>query len=127
VRALPGARRRAQARAGLATSPLADRGQARRRLRRVDEGQRAAAVLRHRRVALLSCIAEVNPDKLGCFTPGTGIPIVSEADAIATQPFALLVLPWHFRTNILSRASPIFDRGIEFLFPLPTIELVASA
>ncbi|HEY3805814.1 MAG TPA: class I SAM-dependent methyltransferase [Kofleriaceae bacterium] len=77
--------------------------------------------------SLVSCIAEVNPDKLGCFTPGTRIPIVSEADAIAMQPFAFLVLPWHFRANILSRARPIFDCGIQFLFPLPTIELVASA
>ena len=27
----------------------------------------------------IPAIAEVNPDKFGCFTPGTGIPIVSEA------------------------------------------------
>jgi hypothetical protein len=77
--------------------------------------------------SLVSCIAEVNPDKFGSFTPGTNIPIVSEADAIAQQPFAMLVLPWHFRANVLSRAKPFFDRGIRFLFPLPEIELVGSA
>jgi NDP-4-keto-2,6-dideoxyhexose 3-C-methyltransferase len=75
---------------------------------------------------LLECVAEVNEDKFGCFTPGTEIPIVSEDEAIERRPDAFLVLPWHFRTNILKRAKPIFDRGISLLFPLPAIELVSS-
>jgi len=75
---------------------------------------------------LMPCIAEVNEDKFGCFTPGTGIPIVSESDAIARRPFAFLVLPWHFRANILKRAKPLFEQQIRLLFPLPTIEMVGS-
>jgi hypothetical protein len=72
---------------------------------------------------LLPCIAEVNEDKFGCFTPGTGIPIVSETDALARDPSVLLVLPWHFRENLLHRYAHLSDRGIRFLFPLPTIDL----
>ena len=75
---------------------------------------------------LLACVAEVNEDKFGCFTPGTEIPIVSEADALARGPNVFLVLPWHFRANILKRSKPIFDRGASLLFPLPKIELVSS-
>src|SRR4029077_12153914 len=41
--------------------------------------------------AQLPCIAEVNADKFGCFTPGTNIPIVSEADAHALDPEYFLV------------------------------------
>jgi NDP-4-keto-2,6-dideoxyhexose 3-C-methyltransferase len=71
---------------------------------------------------LVSCIAEVNPSKFGCFTPGTGIPIVSEAEAMAQNPDVFVVLPWHFRTNIVSRAAPMLERGVRLLFPLPTIQ-----
>ena len=76
---------------------------------------------------LLACIAEVNEDKFGCFTPGTEIPIVSEADASARNPDVYLVLPWHFRRNILARAAPLFAHGAKLLFPLPKIDLVSSA
>ena len=75
---------------------------------------------------LLPCIAEVNEDKFGCFTPGTEIPIVSEAEASARNPDVYLVLPWHFRRNILARAAPLFARGAKLLFPLPKIDLVSS-
>jgi NDP-4-keto-2,6-dideoxyhexose 3-C-methyltransferase len=73
--------------------------------------------------SLVSCIAEVNADKFGCFTPGTGIPIVSEADAFAQKPDVFLVLPWHFRENIIRRVSPMLESGAKLLFPLPAIEL----
>jgi hypothetical protein len=76
---------------------------------------------------LVSCIAEVNADKFGCFTPGTGIPIVSEVDALAQKPDVFLVLPWHFRENIIRRATPMLESGVNLLFPLPTIELYPSA
>jgi NDP-4-keto-2,6-dideoxyhexose 3-C-methyltransferase len=75
---------------------------------------------------LLPCIAEVNEDKFGCFTPGTGIPIVSEEEAFAKKPDVFMVLPWHFRENLIRRSGPLLDRGIKLLFPLPKIELFPS-
>lgn len=74
--------------------------------------------------ALLPCIAEVNPDKFGCFTPGTGIPIVSEPEAQALKPDYLLVLPWHFRTNLIARERAFLGRGGKMIFPLPEIAVV---
>lgn len=41
----------------------------------------------------ITAIAEVNPDKFGAFTPGSHIPIVSEADARAMRPDYFIVLP----------------------------------
>jgi len=76
---------------------------------------------------LISCIAEINADKFGCFTPGTGIPIVSEEDAMARKPDVLLVLPWHFRETFIRRATPMFESGVRLLFPLPTIELFPAS
>ena len=73
---------------------------------------------------LLPAIAEVNKDKFGCFTPGTGIPIISESEAHAMRPDYLLVLPWHFRENIIQREKVFFERGGKMIFPLPNVEVV---
>jgi cyclopropane fatty-acyl-phospholipid synthase-like methyltransferase len=75
---------------------------------------------------LLPAIAEVNRDKFGCFTPGTNIPIISETEAHAMKPDYLLVLPWHFRENILQRESAFLGRGGKMIFPLPAIEIVGA-
>ena len=71
-------------------------------------------------------IAEVNPDKYGAFTPGTHIPIISEADAHARKPDYLLVMPWHFRENLVGREAAYLESGGKMIFPLPEIS-VASA
>jgi len=75
---------------------------------------------------LLPAIAEVNKDKFGCFTPGTNIPIISEQEAHAMKPDYLLVLPWHFRENIIQRESAFLGRGGKLIFPLPAIEVVGA-
>jgi len=69
-------------------------------------------------------IAEVNPDKYGSMTPGTHIPIISEAEAKAMNPDYLLVLPWHFKHGILEREREFLAKGGRFIFPLPEIEIV---
>lgn len=74
---------------------------------------------------LVPCIAEVNEDKFGAYTPGSKIPIVSEPDARAMGPDVFIVFPWHFREGILRREAKFLDSGGEFLFPLPSIDLVS--
>lgn len=69
-------------------------------------------------------IAEVNPFKFGRFTPGTGIPIISEAEARAQRPDYFLVLPWHFRPGILAREREYLANGGRLIFPLPDVTVV---
>ncbi len=69
-------------------------------------------------------IAEVNEDKFGSYTPGTLIPIISEKEARAMKPDYFLVLPWHFKHNILEREKEFLAQGGKFIFPLPEIEIV---
>jgi C-methyltransferase-like protein/putative zinc binding protein/methyltransferase family protein len=73
---------------------------------------------------LIPAIAEVNEDKFGCFTPGTEIPIVSEAEARAMDPDYYLVFPWHFKHAVLQRERDFRARGGKFIFPLPEITIV---
>jgi hypothetical protein len=72
----------------------------------------------------LTCIADVNEQKFGSFTPGTHIQIISEKEAHAMNPDYFLVLPWHFKHNILEREKEYLARGGKFIFPLPEIEIV---
>ena len=69
-------------------------------------------------------IAEVNEEKFGSFTPGTNIPIISEKEAKAMNPDYFLVLPWHFKDNILQREETYLENGGKFIFPLPEIEII---
>lgn len=69
-------------------------------------------------------IAEVNKDKFGCFTPGTLIPIISEAQARAMHPDYFMVLPWHFKDNTVARETNYLKSGGKLFFPLPELEIV---
>lgn len=69
----------------------------------------------------LSSVGEVNPEKYGCFTPGTLLPIVPEADLLADPPDFLLVLPWHFKSYFCSAER---YKGHTLVFPLPKLEIV---
>ena len=72
----------------------------------------------------IPAIAEVNPEKFGHVTPGSHIPIISEAEAKAMKPDYFLVLPWHFKDGILRREKEYLSSGGRFIFPFPEIEIV---
>jgi hypothetical protein len=72
---------------------------------------------------LLPAIAERNSEKFGCRTPGTGIPIISEAESRSLKPDFYFALPWHFRESFLKRETEFLDRGGRFIFPLPSLEV----
>lgn len=72
----------------------------------------------------IECIAEVNADKFGAYTPGTHIPILSEAEVRAIQPDYMLVLPWHFRDSIIRREAEYLASGGKLIFPMPEIEII---
>ncbi len=66
-------------------------------------------------------VGEVNPDKVGCFTPGALLPIASEAEVLAEHPDYLIMLPWHFRSFFTSESR---FSGRSLLFPLPVLEVL---
>jgi len=74
----------------------------------------------------LQSIADVNPDKFGCVTPGTRIPIESEADAKLKNPDFFIVLPWHFKEGIIKREVDFIRKGGGLIFPLPELQIVGG-
>jgi 2-polyprenyl-3-methyl-5-hydroxy-6-metoxy-1,4-benzoquinol methylase len=73
---------------------------------------------------IIDYASERNPDKYGARTLGTNIPIISEDDSRAMLPDYYLVLPWHFKAEFVQREQEMLNKGVGFIFPLPTIEIV---
>ena len=71
----------------------------------------------------IDCISDRNPKKNGQFTPGTKIKIVSEEISRKLKPDYYLVLPWHFKDEILKREIKIRRKKTKFIFPLPNLKI----
>lgn len=68
--------------------------------------------------------ADRNPEKNQAYTVGTNIMICSEAESRARNPDYYLVLPWHFRKEILARELAA-GTSAQMIFPLPEVEVVS--
>jgi NDP-4-keto-2,6-dideoxyhexose 3-C-methyltransferase len=69
---------------------------------------------------------ERNLEKVGR-TTSTGIEIISEETMRANPPEYLLVLPWHFKQEIIARESAFLREGGKLIFPLPTFEIFTDS
>ena len=72
----------------------------------------------------INYIADRNPLKYNLFTPGTKIKIIPEKHSRKLKPDYYLVLPWHFKKEILIREKKIRTKGTKFIFPLPRVKVV---
>jgi GDP-mannose 4,6-dehydratase len=68
---------------------------------------------------------ERNPLKIGRMT-STGIEIISEETMRKNPPDYMLVLPWHFRSEIIKRETKFLENGGQLLFPFPKLEIYSS-
>ncbi len=68
---------------------------------------------------------ERNPNKVGKMT-STFIEIISEEKMRENPPDYLLVLPWHFKEEIIKRESTFLENGGQFIFPLPSLSIIGN-
>jgi len=68
---------------------------------------------------------ERNPSKIGKMT-STGVGIISEETMRLNPPEYLLVLPWHFREEIIKREDEYLENGGQLIFPFPTFEIYSK-
>ena len=73
---------------------------------------------------LIDYIADRNPAKNNLYTPGTKIKIITEEKSRKHKPDFYLVLPWHFKKEILIREKKTINKGSRFIFPLPNLKIV---
>lgn len=71
----------------------------------------------------LDYLTEVNPLKIGYYSPGTHIPIVDEKVMLTNPPDYALVLSWNFADEIVHKLRSIGYKGA-FINPIPTFHVV---
>jgi GDP-D-mannose dehydratase len=67
---------------------------------------------------------ERNSDKIGLST-NTGIEIIDEKTMRVHNPEYLIVLPWHFKNEIIQREKEYLDKGGQLIFYFPTFEIIS--
>ena len=75
-------------------------------------------------VAIMTNANLGNPKKYNKYTPGTKIKIISENKSRKIGPDYYLVLPWHFKNEIIKRERLIRKKGTKLIFPLPKMQIV---
>jgi GDP-D-mannose dehydratase len=75
--------------------------------------------------ALIPYAVERNLNKVGKMT-NTGVPIISEETMRKNPPKYLLVLPWHFRDEIVKREDEFLSAGGQLVFPFPHLEIYSK-
>ena len=72
---------------------------------------------------IIDYIADETPEKIGKFSPGTGIPIVHKDHIQADQPDYIIILSWNFASEIIAKLRPMTNA--KFIIPIPNIEIIS--
>jgi 2-polyprenyl-3-methyl-5-hydroxy-6-metoxy-1,4-benzoquinol methylase len=71
---------------------------------------------------IINFIVDQTPEKIGKFSPGTGIPILG-MDAIEKEnPDYIVILAWNFKDAIIEKLRKIY-KG-KFIIPIPKFEII---
>ena len=71
---------------------------------------------------IIDKVVEVNPLKIGKYTPGTNIPVTEES--LEDLPDYYLLLSHNFKDEILKKNKDLLDKGVKFIIPFPEIEVI---
>jgi len=71
----------------------------------------------------ISLVADDTLAKQGRFLPGSHIPIVPEDELCRSKPDVVLILPWNFKDDIISKLDYIRDWGGRFVTCIPKVQV----
>ncbi|HSN07962.1 MAG TPA: class I SAM-dependent methyltransferase, partial [Hanamia sp.] len=74
-------------------------------------------------VGKIRYIVDETPEKIGKFSPGTHIPIVSMLDLQRTPPDYLLILSWNFAEEIMDKCRKA-GYNSKFIIPIPEFKII---
>lgn len=69
-------------------------------------------------------IVDDTPEKIGRFSPGTGIAIVDRSVLAAKPPDYLLILAWNFAREIIASTSDYAAGGGKYIIPIPGFQVI---
>lgn len=71
---------------------------------------------------LIDKVVEVNPYKIGTYTPGSHIAVVEETKN--DLPDYYLMLSHNFEKEIIEKNKSIINKGVKFIIPFPQIKII---
>lgn len=76
--------------------------------------------------AMIDYIVDDTPEKIGKFSPGTGLPIVNRARLAAEPPDYLIILAWNFTREIIESTAEYSQNGGKYIIPIPGFRIIES-
>jgi dTDP-4-dehydrorhamnose reductase len=74
--------------------------------------------------SVIDYIVDDTPEKIGMFSPGTGIPIVDRSRLAEELPDYILILAWNFASEIIESLADYRRSGGRFIIPIPGCQIV---
>ncbi len=71
-------------------------------------------------------IVDDTPEKIGRYSPGTGIPIVDRSVLADNPPDYLLILAWNFAKDIIASTHEFSAAGGQYILPIPSFKLIGN-
>jgi len=71
---------------------------------------------------IVDYIIDSTPEKIGKFSPGTGIPIKHPQELMKDEPDYLLILAWNFKETLMDNARKLGFKG-KFIIPIPNFTI----
>ena len=99
------------------------------------EGKRIAAYTAPAKGNTLLNYCGISPDtleyaaeraslKIGTYTPGARIPVISEEEAMKNPPDYFILLAWNFKDELIKKNQPFRESGGKFIVPIPYPHIV---
>lgn len=73
---------------------------------------------------MVDFVVDRNPNKVGKYLPGTGIPIRDVELVNEVQPDYLFILPWNLKDEIIEQNKFVRQWGGQFITPIPEFQIV---
>lgn len=71
---------------------------------------------------IIDYIIDETPEKVGKFSPGTGIPIVNKQILSKDTPDYIIILAWNFKEAIIEKLRNVYSG--KFIIPIPHFEII---
>lgn len=72
---------------------------------------------------IIDYIADETPEKIGKYTPGTGIQVLHPQMIMKTNPDYILILAWNFTDAIVDKVRALGFKG-KFIVPIPEYKII---
>ena len=74
----------------------------------------------------LEYVTEKSKLKIGKYTPGTNLKVLSDDFLVKTMPDYALILAWNFKKEIIRNNLKYLNKGGKFLIPIPKLTIISK-